>query len=504
MPFSLKTIIVYFFVFPSILYAGLITQFSFDFFAPDHLWKAYNALALSIFNGALDVSYEDIGRESFTYNGKVYFYFGYFPVLLRLLLSPFLDLNVVNLSRISVWLMTTIGAASLQYILIFYSRPNNYHLKWDFISKTKLIILSLILWFGSAFFIIAQKGDIYHEPYAAMLMLSSMFVAVVYKDIIWDYKSRKYRLCLYALLAALCVHSRLTIAVSLYLGVLILIVMKSVDTVDELRKDNQFVNVKLVLYEFFKLSYRPLFILFLGGALLLFLNYLRFDDLFTMSKGQYGYRRVGEAFSARLCGAYVTGAERFEIGRIIPNLIYYLKGGAAFHAQFINYLGLGYVRLEYKTIRFIWLYSSQLIIFICVFFQLCRSFILQRNSKSILTISIMTAFLFSSLLMLSYTTITIRYTADLWLPLGFALLIFSSSWLIESESCKKIIWYVLPISIIANIAYGTYVYTEYEKWDPSKENGLPNQKILNRLYNPVIRKGDIDEVCKKYNFRVRD
>jgi len=337
MPFSYKTIIFYFFIIPSVLYAGFITHFSFDFFGYDHLWKAYNALALSIMNGALDVSYEAVGRESFYYNDKVYFYYGYFPVLLRLTLAPLVDLETVSLARISVWLMTTIGAASLQYALIFCSRPKYSTLPWDFSDKTKLILLSLIVWFGSAYFIIVQKGMIYHEPYAAALMLSSLFIVLVYKDIILDFDSRRYRLVLYAVLAALCVHARQSIAISLYIGVIILIVMMTIDTVSSRKESGNNIQLKTYINEFIKNGYKPLFVLFLGGALLLLLNYLRFDDFFALAKGHYGYTRAGEGFTPRVCGAHITGAGGFEIGRIIPNLIYYANGGRFFHARFIDY-----------------------------------------------------------------------------------------------------------------------------------------------------------------------
>lgn len=504
MPFSNKTILFYFFILPSLFYAGLITHFTFDFFAYDHLWKAYNALALSIMNGTLDVPYEAIGRESLYYNDKVYFYYGYFPVLLRLILAPFIDLNTVTLARISVWLMTTIGAASLQYALIFYSRPKNSTLQWDLISKIKLILLSLIVWFGSAHFIIAQKGDIYHEPYAAMLMLSSLFLVLIYRDIFWDFKSRQYRLVFYALLAALCVHARQTVAISLYLGVIILIVMMTFDTVNSQKNSEQKTLLKIFFYEFIKNGYKPLLVLFLGGAILLLLNYLRFDDLFAMAKGEYGYERAGEEISPRLCGGYITGAGRFEVGRIIPNLIYYIKGGSYIHGRLIDYLGLGFVRLEYYGIQFIWLWSSLLIAFLLVLWKLIRDLILERSAQIILTAFLLVAFMISSLILLSYTTITIRYMADLWLPLGFTLLIFSQKWLFGNNSSTNYLWYLLPISIIVNIAYSTYVYTEYKKWDLSTtKNGLPSEEILNRLYNPKPRMGNKDEECKKYNFRVR-
>ena len=502
MPFSKKTIFFYFFLIPSFYYAGLITQFSYDFFAYDHLWKAYNALATSILDGRLDVPYEAIGRESLYYNDKVYFYYGYFPVILRLIVSPFVDLDTVTLARISVWLMSTTGATVLQYALIFYSRPKNSPQQWDLLSKIKLIILSLIVWFGSAYFIIIQKGMIYHEPYAASLMFGSLFIVVVYKDIFWDFESRKYRLTLYAIIAALAVHTRQTVAVSLYLAVILLIIMLIMDTVKN-KDGRDKITFYTYLVEGINKSYMPLLILFLGGSILLFMNYLRFDDFLAMAKGEYGYIRAGETISQRLCGSYITKAGRFEIGRIIPNLIYYIIGGSYIHGRLIDYLGLGYVRLEYYKIQFFWLWSSIFIIFLVVSGRLIKEFYTKHNYQTILINGLMGTFLISVLLLLSYTTITVRYVADLWLPLGFSLLLFSKQWMADNISEHKYLWYIIPVSIILNIAYSTYFYTEYKKWDISTtKEGTVSEEILNKLYNPPPRLSieEKNEACKKYNF----
>ena len=502
MPFSYKTIVFYFFVIPSFIYAGIITQFSFDFFAYDHLWKAYNALAQSMLDGRLDVSYEAIGRESFYYKDKVYFYYGYFPVLLRLLAYPFVDLETISLARISVWLMSVIGAASLQYALLFYSKPKNINYSWSFISKVKLVLLSLIIWFGSAHFIIIQKGMIYHEPFAAMLMLSSLFVVLVYRDIFWDFKTRKYQLVIYALLAAFSIYTRLTIAVSLYLATIILIIMMSIDTLNTKKQQKTFQSF---FYEFMKNGYLPILILFLGGALLLLFNYIRFDDLFAMYKGEYGYRRVGEGLSARVCSTFVTGAGQFELARIIPNFIYYFLGGDNIHARIINYLGLGYVRLEFHHIQFIWLWSSLIIFFLVETWQLIKGMIFVRTLKIIFGVSLLGTFTVSSLILLSYTTITVRYMADLWLPIGFAILLFSQSWLFGEKSKIKYLSFIIFVSVIINLVYSTHVYREYRKWDihdTDPENKLPSKEVLEKLYNPSSIKLNKKEGCKKYNFRV--
>lgn len=508
MPFSTRVVALYFFIIPSIVYAGLVTQFTFDFFAPDLLWKAYNSLTYSILDGRLDIPYESIGQESLYYNGKVYFYYGFLPTTLRFLMAPFIDLNVTPVGRITVWLMTTIGVASLQYTLLFNSKPR-MDSSWSSTDRVKLVILSLVLWFGGAHFVIIQKATLYHEAYASMLMVTSLFISVIWRDIFWDFENRKYRLALYALLAGLAVHTRQTVAFSLYLVVLLLIVAAAFDAARFKTTSEALKAPGKLILQSIKTGYPAVLILGAGGGLLLFFNYLRFDDFFAMTKGEYGFYRASLEYTERDCSKYITGAGRFELERIIPNFIYYLIGGDYTHSQWINNLGLGFVRKEPPEVRLIFLWSSIIFITLASIWILAAQLIRKISYKEVLMAIIMCFFMLSVFILLSYTTITYRYVADFFLPLGFGLLYFSYLWIGEGEKSNSIIFKsdtaliaILSISIAGNIWYGSIKYPEYQQRTITNVvNGLPTKEILELLKNPKPRPGNIDEECAKYHFK---
>lgn len=510
MPFSNRTIVFIFFVIPSLLYAGLVTRFTFDFFAPDLLWTAYNSLAQSILEGRLDVPYEAIGQESLYYNGKVYFYYGYLPTIIRFLMVPFIDLNVTPVGRISVWLMTTIGVASLQYTLLFHSKPRNESV-WTSTDKLKLVILSMVVWFGGAHFVIIQKATIYHEVYAAMLMLASIFISVVWRDIFWDFENRKYRLMTYALLAALSVHTRQTVALSLYLAVIVLIIAAAIDSFNTKSTSEVLRSPLTLIIRFLKVGTPALIILGAGGGLLLFLNYLRFDDFLAMTRGEYGFYRANLIYTERDCSKYITGAGRFELARILPNLFYYLVGGPYTHDQWINGLGLGFVRKEPPQVSLLFLWSSLIVMTLISLWVLVVTLIRKLTYKEVLVTVILCFFMLSAFILLSYTTITYRYTADFFLPLGFCLLYFGSLWMNDRTKSNfrifrldKVFITILSVSVVCNICYGTLKYPEYLKrtiTNVDVETGLPTKEIIELLKHPRLKEGNIDEACARYNFK---
>ena len=115
----------------------------------------------------------------------------------------------------------------------------------------------------------------------------------------------------------------------------------------------------------------------------------------------------------------------------------------------------------------------------------------------------------SVFILLSYTTITYRYVADFFLPLGFGDLYFSSLWLSNGEKLNSKIFKsdsalvaILSFSIIGNIWCGALIYPEYQKRTVTNVvNGLPTKDILELLRNPKPRQGNIDEECAKYNLK---
>jgi hypothetical protein len=224
------------------LTVGLATQWTFDLFQPQFLWKAYNHYFLSMLDGHLDVPVEAIGREGGYFNSKAYMYYGMLPAFVRALVFPFVDLTQTSVSYFSVLLFTLIGHAALQasFIAVYLKRTT---LDRDVFSFGLLVGLSCLLWFGSASFMISQNATLYHEPYAASLCLANMFLALLLKDGFFLKDNKNASLIPYALLAGLCIHSRMPAALSLYLVMGILILVQTV----RVRKQRQLSVDVLVL-----------------------------------------------------------------------------------------------------------------------------------------------------------------------------------------------------------------------------------------------------------------
>jgi hypothetical protein len=135
-----------------------------------------------------------------------------------------------------------------------------------------------------------------------------------------------------------------------------------------------------------------------------------------------------------------------------------------------------------------------------------RTYVSERSAREILLIAILGTFIASPLLTLSYMTITVRYIADLWLPLGFMLPVFSYIWI--SGEYKHGFFtnrgsiFLIGILVLANLIYAHTVYSEYKGWNiRGTVNGQPNNEILERLKNPPTLSIDKDQACARYGFK---
>jgi len=495
-------IVIVFFLLPALFYAGLITNFNFNLLAYEDYWKAYNELALSILDGRLNISMESVGPEGLYYEDKIYMYYGFFPTILRLILAPFIDLNTIPLGKLSVWIMTTLGASALQYAILFSTAADKHHTR-DIRAFVILLGYSLLIWFGSAYFIIAQKGNILHEPYAAMLMVSSIFIAVVWHDIFRTLEKPLYRLALYALIAAFSLHTRQTIAISLYAATIVLIFASTLDVHHSKTKSYNVFNFQFVS-QLFKTSYVPLLILGASGIVLLTLNYLRFGEFWNIAGGQWGYARAEKVHTASLCSAMLTDTSRFEIARILPNLHFYINTNIPLHNNWINDLGLGYIRKEwpFSYLKFLWIGS----LFIFIYFVLLLIYTnikdgIKNNYKlNLLFLSLM----IGPLLLLSYLTVAFRYVADLWPPVMLAFLFTYQhlSRLHNHPLYNRYYKFVLPLFILVislNLYRSWFIYTKYPDNSNLYEKGMPSVEILERLRNPPEKEWDIERCIKEYD-----
>ena len=160
--------------FCALVLVGLCTNWTFNLFAPQFLWKAYNYYFLAMIDGRLNISPEAIGKEGGYFNGKAYMYYGLLPALARVVLYPFVDLSHTPTSLFFVILFTLVGLAFLQTEVNRKLFSNE-----KYTDGPKLLLwltTTIVLWLGSATFIISQNGTIYHEPYAASLCIFNIFL----------------------------------------------------------------------------------------------------------------------------------------------------------------------------------------------------------------------------------------------------------------------------------------------------------------------------------------
>jgi hypothetical protein len=402
--------VLFFFIFPIIAYWGMVTNFHYDLFHPSWLWPAYNQYLLSMLDGRLDVPLEAIGAEGFLWKGKVYMYHGILPAVARLTVLPFVDLNSVPVSRLFIWLWTIAAAGALQWVVL-----KHYHNSARALSQKGLLITaSILIWTASAYLPIVQNGSFYQEPYAASLFLMSVFLALFARDFLFRQTPEFFHLKTYALLAALSLHARPNVAIFLYLMTALLVLFSALS---ERGKQEALFNVRFMV-KLVQKAFPAMLILGFSGVVLLLLNYLRFDNPLLLAQGDYGYRLL-EGGSQKFCGYQQSGS--FNILRILPHAHFYLFADYEFFKSVSSSLGLGYVAKGVPETRLIASWFIPLLALIVMIGYVLR-LKAWRSLKDKLVNGMFILSLLSTLLILSYGTIEYRYSADLWMPFGFAIL----------------------------------------------------------------------------------
>jgi hypothetical protein len=457
-----KASLILFFIIPIFVYVLFATNFTFDFFQPYFLWKGYNYYFLAIINGQLDVPAHAIGREASYIGNKVYMYYGALPLISRVLLYPFVNLEQTSIAAFSVFMFSIVGQSYLQYSLLQKFRQY-LTLQTPCYVIVGFIFLSLALWFGSATFVIIQNSTIYHEPYAASLCLVNIFLGVLIKHDFLLKNSRHISLMPYAVLAALCIHARMPTALALYCVVVFLIIVQTYKHFKSMSDKAGFNLIAFFSYGF-KTYYSPLFVMFIGGVSILILNYLKFDNALAFMGKNYGYFLL-EGYSERRCNI-VPQSEFASILRVIPNTVIYLTSSTDLHWSLTWHLKTGFGRKEMPIIPLLVLWLMPLLSFAGIIY-----FIVKNHKKPSFKYIGALLFLLSigALFQLSYPTIAHRYIAELWLPLAFSMVFlwcyFSRKLLVDIDngnkklSFKKIklVYFIFIVSSSIGIGYQLYL-----------------------------------------------
>jgi hypothetical protein len=455
-----KKINLLFICIASILTVGMATRWSFNLFEPQFLWKAYNYYFLSIINGHLDIPVEAIGSEGGFFNSKAYMYYGLLPALLRGLLYPFIDLAQTPVSYFSVLFFTLVGHITLQLSLVDLYLRKQKTLNFQ-IELTALIGASLILWFGSASFLISQNATIYHEPYAASLCLVNIFIALLIRDDFFLKRKTAISLLPYSIITGLCIHARMPTALTLYLTTGFIILIQSYRLLSDKGIKP---SIYSVVVQSLKSYWVCISILGMCGFSILWLNYAKYGDPMAFMGGNYGYRFF-EGYSERTCNIYPQ-TQFSDYLRIIPNTVVYLTGSWDLHWSLSWHLATGYGRKELPLIPLLLLWPLPL---------LCFSFLIQRFFKNISNTKIKLLFIglltFSvgAFFQLKYPTIAHRYVSEFWTPV-FLSTLYCCYLLLTKTSEKqmeikitKMKYVILVILLFTGLVYQLYLanVTEY-------------------------------------------
>lgn len=395
----------------SLCIMGMATQWTFNLFEPQFLWKAYNYYFLGIIEGRLDIPVESIGREGAFFNSKAYMYYGLLPILPRALLFPFVDLTTTPASYFSVLFFTLLGNIVLQLYLVktFIKKSEN-----TAINQLMLFGLSVLVWFSSASFLISQNATIYHEPYAAALCLAKIYLALLLRDGFFLRAAPNVNLLPYAIIAGLCVHARMPMALALYLLTGLLILIQSYRILSANSQPVKFLKLVSQSIQRFWLS---IVALGLFGFSILWLNYTKFEDPFKFMGGNYGYFFL-EGFTDRRCNLVPKG-DFAGFLRIFANIYIYLTGDQEYHWSLTQHLQTGFGRKELplSPIALLWLFPIGC--FIYVLFTLVKHIKAVQNKLLLIALFMVSA---GAIFQLSYPTITHRYISALWLPLFLSVL----------------------------------------------------------------------------------
>lgn len=440
--------------------AVFITKGTFDFFGSETFGLAYNAYAESIFSGTLAIDTLAIGGEGFYHNDKVYMYSGILPALYRGVLLPFLDLSNLYVSRIFVLFFAAGGALMVHlYVLRLYGQ----RLSGENRETDRLIMLTFLvnLWMCSAYFILAVNASVHHEPIVTGLFLSTLFVILVFDGIFIKKKFSGSLLMFLSLLAALCLHARVTMAVGLYASTVVLVMIRLWDDARVLAAEGEKRNRLLCfLREEIRSPSRgvfPMVIMLVSGLVYMGLNYARWGNPFIVAPiEEYGYYVYGEGMSERIVGIMEYG--RLNIARIPANLVFHFFGGWDLHSLLLDIFDGGFVRKDTHTGIAVLLWPITIALSIVG----CRELFLNvKNGGDYARTSLLIAAALSIpfIMILAFDAAALRYKADIWvlfLFLSLAGLFRMREWLSRStirtkEILSRITYTVTFVSILYNI-----------------------------------------------------
>jgi hypothetical protein len=297
----------------SLYYLFLLSNGTFQLFAPEMLDKAFDNMLVHLLHGEFTVDREAIGPEAFTRDGKSYAYFGIFPAALRLFAMPFTDIARAELARVSCLaaLVIFVGFQLRMLLIVHHSVPAASRRPELLAVMVAATVLS-----GPQLYILFSAW-IYHEPVLWSAAMAAAFNLIIVRTTFGAKSLRSRDLVLLAIFAGLAINTRPTIGVTLYLGT-ILLVAWTVWRRYSLDRDVQQFSVRA--RRFWSTILPPIALLGLAVVVVGVINFERWGNPFTFMDVHYWDMRLTNYPNTV---AILRNYGEFDVGRIWIGALYY-------------------------------------------------------------------------------------------------------------------------------------------------------------------------------------
>ena len=203
-------------------YVILLTNGTFDFLGREVLGLVFNSMFSNMLHLDFSIDPEVLRYktvfEAMVKDGKTYMYFGVFPAFTRLFFMPFVDLSQTYLSRIVVLcgLLVSIYFQVKILLRVFCTFEPNLFI-------TRIFYLLLIgLLFGCPYLIIASNASVYHEPIVWASAAVAAFNYLLIDTVLKNKTPNLAVLNFMAIAAGICLLSRVSVAIGIYIAVVCL------------------------------------------------------------------------------------------------------------------------------------------------------------------------------------------------------------------------------------------------------------------------------------------
>lgn len=372
-------------------------------FVGAHLYDLY-AQALFV-EGRWDLPMRDLKLEGhFSPDGTGYLYYGLLPLVTRLILMPFVDLPTVWISAASMWFWAVLGNAAYHralWLALAHGAGGAQR-----IGGWASVLLACAVWFAGPGLLLAATAAVYDEPVAAAYATTGGFVLALAMAS-FGKLSLERAIVVMAICAGLTVHARPHIAVGLYLAVCL-------------------IALAMVLRGGFSRWKSVTFAMAIMGAFglaLIAVNAVRFGNPATVHGGfsdedvQYSSIFWGIESKDSPRALAFTQVGQFSASRIVPNALVYFASppsdmgfNGAIHAVetlHVKLLAKGdSTTIADPKVGAIFLWPAWMLLMLVGLFR--RSAWRMPAAAGLIGVGA------STVLLLCYMTITLRYHIDMW------------------------------------------------------------------------------------------